>query len=52
MVRLHIAPEAPFTNGERGLTLIPAWISNYTCYKMCDEITYPFLNLNGATVEV
>ena len=35
-----------------GLTLISAWISNYTHYKMWDEITYPFLNVNGATVEV
>ena len=21
-------------------------------YKLCDEITYPFLNFNGATIEV
>ena len=35
-----------------GLTLIPAWISNYIHYKVGDEITYPFLNFNGATVEV
>ena len=35
-----------------GLTLIPAWISNYTDYNVRDEITYPFLNFNGATVEV
>ena len=35
-----------------GLTLIPAWISNYMNYKMWDEITYPFPNFNGATVEV
>ena len=34
------------------LTLIPAWISNYIHYKVWDEITYPFLNFNGATVEV
>ena len=37
---------------EHGLTLIPAWISNYIHYKVWDEITYPFLNFNGATVEV
>ena len=37
---------------KHGLTLIPAWISNYTHYNMWDEITYPFLNFNGATVEV
>ena len=30
----------------------PAWISNYIHHKMWDEITYPFLNFNGATVEV
>ena len=35
-----------------GLTLIPAWTSNYTHYKMWDWITYPFVNFNGATVEV
>ena len=47
----------PFTavNGpfyKHGLTLIPACISNYIHYKVWDEITYPFLNFNGATVEV
>ena len=35
-----------------GLTLILAWISNCIHYIMWDEIIYPFLNLNGATVEV
>ena len=35
-----------------GLTLIPAWISNPMPSKGCDEITYPFPNFNGATVEV
>ena len=35
-----------------GLTLIPAWISNYMPSKVWDEITYPFLNFNGCTVEV
>ena len=34
------------------LTLILAWISNYIHYKVWDEITYPFLNFNGCTVEV
>ena len=33
-------------------SLIPAWISNYTHYNVWDEITYAFLNFNGATVEV
>ena len=41
---------ASFTN--MVLNLIPAWISNYMPGKMWDEITYPFLNFNGATVEV
>ena len=31
---------------------IPPWISNYTHYNVWDEITYPFLSFNGATVEV
>ena len=31
---------------------IPTWISNYIHYKVWDEITYPFLNFNGGTVEV
>ena len=37
-----------------GLTLFPAWISDYIHYKACDEIrpTYPFLNFNGCTTEV
>ena len=35
-----------------GLTLIPAWITNHLPGKVWDEITYPFLNFNGATVEV
>ena len=35
-----------------GLTFIPAWISNYMSGKLWGEITSPFLNFNGATVEV
>ena len=35
-----------------GSALILAWISNYIHYKVWDEITYPFLNFNGATVGV
>ena len=35
-----------------GLALIPAWISKYMPIKVWDEITYPFLNFNGYTVEV
>ena len=34
------------------LTLIPAWMSNYIHHKVCDEITFPSPNFNGATVEV
>ena len=30
-----------------GLTLIPAWISNYTRYKVWDIITYRFPNFKG-----
>ena len=26
--------------------------NNYIYYKVWDEITYPFLNFNGATIEV
>ena len=36
----------PYTVGGR------AWVSNYMHSKAWDVITYPFLNLNGATVEV
>ena len=39
-------------NATVSLTLIQARISNYTHYNVWDEITYPFLNFNGATVEV
>ena len=34
------------------LSLIPAWISNYTNHKVWDEATYPFPNFNGAIVDV
>ena len=33
------------------LLLITAWISIYIHYKVWEEITYPILNFNGATVE-
>ena len=45
-----MGPCAPFY--QRGLTLIPVWISNYMPGKVWGEITYPFLNFNGCTVEV
>ena len=35
-----------------GLTLIPTLISNNMLGKVWDEITYPFPNINCATVEV
>ena len=34
------------------LALIPAWVNNYTHYTVWDEITYPFPNFNGSTIEV
>ena len=34
------------------MELINQRICNYIHYKVWDEITYPFLNFNGATVEV
>ena len=34
------------------LTLISAWITNHTHMKVWNEITYPFPNFNGGTVEV
>ena len=37
---------------KRGLILIPAWINNHMQSKMWDEISYPFPNFNGCTVEV
>ena len=48
----NISISLPRTIPEHGLTLIPAWISNYMPGKVWGEITYPFLNFNGCTVEV
>ena len=46
----------PFTNWgsyyQHALTLIPACINNHTPSKVLDEITYPFPNFNGCTIEV
>ena len=36
----------------RGLTLVPAWISNLIPIKVWNGITYTFSNFNGYTVEV
>ena len=32
--------------------LTSTWISNHTPSKVCNEITYPFPNFNGCTIEV
>ena len=37
---------------EHGLTLVSAWIGNHMPSKVWGEITYPFLNFNGAAIEV
>ena len=37
---------------QHGLTLIPAWISNYMPCRLWDEITHPFLNFSGCTIGV
>ena len=37
---------------KHGLPLTPAWISIYIARKVWEEISYPFLNFNGCTVEV
>ena len=50
MVTHQLLSYGPFY--KHGLTLIPAWISNHIHQNMWDEITYAFLNFNGATVEV
>ena len=36
----------------RGLTLTPAWINNRIPGKVWDEISHPFLNFSGCTIEV
>ena len=36
---------------QHGFTLIPPWIPNYIHYEVWNEITYPFPNFNGTTVE-
>ena len=35
-----------------GISLGPTWISNNIHYYLWNEITYPFQNFNGATVDV
>ena len=40
----------PFYKHE--LSFTPTSMRSYVYYKLLDEITYPFLNFNGASVEV
>ena len=47
-VKLHLR----YIQGPRLLTLISVWISNHTPNKVWDEITYPFSNFIGCTIEV
>ena len=47
MARNVVTYGAPFT----GLTLIPVWIRKHMPSKVWDEITYPFTNFNGCTVD-
>ena len=37
---------------QNGLSLIPVWMSDHIYSKVWDEITYPFPNFNGCTIEV
>ena len=39
-------------HGQVMIRNIPAWISNHMLSKVWDEVTYPFPNSNGCTVEV
>ena len=48
LIRWELADNLPIL----WVALIPAWISNYVHCKVWDEITYPFPNFNGGTVEV
>ena len=50
MGRRYHANSCPFY--KYGLILLPAWISIHTLNKVCDEISYLFLNFNGCNVEV
>ena len=45
-----VVTRAPFH--KHCINLIPTWINNYMISKVWDEITYPFQNFNGATVQV
>ena len=41
-----------FQPGNSQEPILPAWISNHTTQKVWDEITNPFPNSNGSTIEV
>ena len=45
----HMYDQAPLY--WNGWTLISVWINNHKPWKLWNEITYPFPNLNGAIVE-
>ena len=47
---LRDVPWVPFINMVKNF--FPVWISNNAASKVWDEITYPFPNFNGGTVEV
>ena len=49
----HFTAQIKGSLGLHGANLGPtAWISNYIHYKVWNEITYPFWNSNGCTVDV
>ena len=48
----NLSPVAEKQFERQKLTLIPACINKQMPSKMWYEITYPFLNFNGAPVEV
>ena len=43
---------SPVTFYQPGVTLFPAWKSNYIHYKVWNVITYLFPNANGCIVEI
>ena len=50
VTKLYLITHAPFC--KHSLILILAWITNFNRFKVWDEITYPFTNFIGGTVEV
>ena len=49
---IEISPDLlPLPKGTAGITLIAAWLSNHVPSKVWDEVTNPFPNLKGYTVE-